>query len=308
MAELRNLESGDFQVVEQEHIFGRAPTSSTRLVASYVSAQHASLRWTGKRWVVRDLGSRNGTYVNGERLAVGEERPTLAGMKLSFGKPTESAWEIVDDSPPSVMVVPIDGGEPVRLDGELLVVPSSDDPQVTIYRGTDRPWMIERADNATTAITNMQTFTTGLQAWRFCCPEPLGETAMATVQNDLEVRHLQLSFSVSRDEEHVSMRMTCGGRTFDLGARSHNYLLLTLARCRIADSMNGLPETSCGWMYQEDLTGGLDAGPGALNIDVYRIRQQFGALGVSDAANIIERRPRTRQLRIGTAHLSIVRL
>lgn len=308
MAGLRNLESGDFQVVEPEHIFGRAPTSSTRLVASYVSAQHASMRWTGKRWVVRDLGSRNGTYLNGERLVVGEERPVTAGMTLCFGKPTESSWEIVDDTAPSVMVVPVDGGKPVHLDGELLAVPSSEDPQVTIYRGTHSPWMIERADHATTAITNMQTFTTGLQAWRFCCPEALGETAVATVQHDLEVRHLQLSFSVSRDEEHVALRMTCGGRTFDLGARSHNYLLLTLARCRLEDTANGLAETSCGWMYQEDLTGGVDAGPLALNLDVYRIRQQFGALGVADAANIIERRPRTRQLRIGTPHLAIVRL
>jgi hypothetical protein len=46
--------------------------------------------------------------------------------------------------------------------------------------------------------------------------------------------------------------------------------------------------------------------PPQLNLDVFRLRRQFAALGIVDAANIVERRPRTRQLRIGTARLQIV--
>jgi hypothetical protein len=308
MAILRDVASGKMRVVEPEHIFGRAPTSSVRIEAGYVSAQHASIRWTRGHWVLRDLGSRNGTYLNGERLPMGEERQVSAGMQLSFGKPNENAWELVDDGTPAVMAVPIEGGEPVLMVGELLAVPSSDDPQVTIYRGHDVPWLLERADEVTTAITNLQTFVVSGQNWRFCCPELICDTTLATAQHDLEMRHLQLLFSVSRDEEHVALRMTCGGRTFDMGSRSHNYLLLTLARRRIEDTTHGVDETSCGWVYQEDLTRGLDVGPPQLHLDVFRLRQQFGSLGVLDAANVIERRPRTRQLRIGTAHLSIVRL
>jgi hypothetical protein len=52
----------------------------------------------------------------------------------------------------------------------------------------------------------------------------------------------------------------------------------------------------------------LDEEPPHLNLDVLRIRKQFSALGVVDAANIIERRPRTRQLRIGVSRISIVSL
>lgn len=308
MARLRKLASGETRIAEPQHIFGRAPTCSSRLDAGYVSAQHASLRWTGARWVVRDLGSRNGTFLSGERLAVGEERHVRVGMKLAFGKPGNEVWELFDDGPPPVMAVPLDGSEPVLLLGELVAVPSEEDPQVTIYRGNDAAWLLERADEATTAITNQQTFTAGGRTWRFCCVEAVCETVPATSQNDLEVRHLQLSFSVSRDEEHVGLRMTCGGRTFEMGARSHNYLLLTLARRRIDDSAGGIAETSCGWLYQEDLSRALQVDPAQLHVDVYRLRQQFGALGVVDAANIVERRPRTRQIRIGTPHLSVVRL
>jgi hypothetical protein len=309
MAILRKQSTGETFLVEPEHTFGRASTSSARIEERYVSAQHASLRWTGGRWVLRDLGSRNGTYLQGNRLAVGEDRHVRTAMTFSLGQPTDIIWELVDDSPPSVMAVPVDGGPPVLLAGELLAVPSSDDPQVTIYRGSDIPWLIERADEATTAIANLQTFAAAGRLWRFCCPEEVCETALASAQHDLEIRHLQLVFSVSRDEEHVALRLTCGGRTFDLGSRAHNYLLLTLARRRMRDSVDGIPESSCGWVYQEDLLDGLRiSGPVSLNLDVYRLRQQFGVLGVIDAANIIERRPRTRQLRIGTPHLSVIRL
>jgi len=109
MATLRNATTGETQLVEPEHIFGRAPTASTQIAASYVSAQHAQLRWTGARWVLRDLGSRNGTFLNGDRLTVGEERPARSGMTFSFGKANADPWEFLDDSPPTVMAAPLDG-------------------------------------------------------------------------------------------------------------------------------------------------------------------------------------------------------
>ena len=308
MATLLNLASGESRLVEPEHTFGRAPTSSECIRAQYISAQHATLRWTGARWVLRDLGSRNGTYLDGQRITAGEDHCVGKGMKMAFGKHDQHVWEVVDDAPPPVMAVPVDGGEPVLLSGELLALPSDADPEVTIYRGLEHPWMVERADAATTAINNLQTFHAGGRAWRFCCPELVYQTALTTGSQELLVRHLQLAFSVSRDEEFVSIRMTYGGRTLDMGTRNHNYLLLTLARRRLEDSASGLPETSCGWTYQEDLVGGSDPMDANVNLSVFRIRRQFGAAGIVDAAYIIERRPRTRQLRIGTAQLSVIRL
>jgi pSer/pThr/pTyr-binding forkhead associated (FHA) protein len=308
MAMLRNLLTGEAQLVEPQHIFGRAPTSSSRVDLGYVSAQHACLRWTSGRWVLRDLGSRNGTYLDGERLNVGEERAVHVGMRVTLGKRSEGGWELINDEGPAVMVLPLDNGEPVLLAGELIAVPSSEDPQVTIYRGTEGEWLLERADSATTPIKDLQTFSAGGKTWRFRCPELPYETSLASAQQDFEVRHAHLQFSVSRDEEHISLRMSCAGRSVDMGSRTHNYVLLLLARQRVDDTAQGLPETSCGWVYQEDLVRGMQIDPQQLNLDVYRLRRQFGASGVIDAANIVERRPRTRQLRIGTSNLSIVRV
>ena len=68
-----------------------------------------------------------------------------------------------------------------------------------------------------------------------------------------------------------------------------------------------MAETTCGWLYQEDLAHDPTMAPPQLNIDVFRIRKQFAAIDVVDAANIVERRPRTRQLRLGTGRLSVTR-
>jgi hypothetical protein len=307
MASIRETSTGRTRLLEPEHLVGRAPSCALHINERYVSAQHALLRWTGQRWEVKDLGSRNGTFLDGLRLKAAEEHVIRPGTCVAFGK-TEQAWELVDDSAPHPMVVPLDGGDPVLFEGELLALPSSEDPKVTIYR-SDGAWLLEQADESITPITNLQTFEIDGRTWRLSCAEGTTKTTLADRSSfGLEVKHLQLSFSVSADEEHVQLQMSCGGKTVDMGSRAHNYLLLTLARKRLEDATAGQPEAACGWLYQDDFAHDSMMAAPQLNIDVFRIRRQFAAAGVADAANIVERRPRTRQLRIGTRRLSVVRL
>jgi hypothetical protein len=122
------------------------------------------------------------------------------------------------------------------------------------------------------------------------------------------VRDLTLSFAVSYDEEYVRLRVAGLGISLDLGARSRNYLLLTLARRRLAEAADGLPDTACGWVDQDELAHDPTMNGPQLNVDVFRIRKQFEALGVADAANIVERRRRVRQLRVGTGRIVIARV
>jgi len=304
---IRDLSEGKASLLEPEHLVGRVETSALKLSERYISGRHAVFRWNGGRWQLRDLGSRNGTFVDGIRLGPGEDRPLSLGTKVSFGKRDGDQWEIVDDSPPVVMAVPLDGGDPVLVETDLLALPSKDDPLATIYRGADGAWFLEQPETSIAPIMNSQTFEVAGRAWRFCCAASV-PTAPLSASARIGVHSAKLHFSVSRDEEHVTLRMESDGATVSMGARAHNYLLLTLARRRLADVARGLPEATCGWTYQDDLARDMaTASTQLINLDVFRIRKQFAAAGVADAANVIERRSGTGQLRIGTGLLSISR-
>jgi hypothetical protein len=305
MGSIRDTSKGRTKQLEPELLVGRAPTCALRLDLRYVSAQHAVLRFTAGRWGVKDLGSRNGTFVDGRRIRPGHDVSIEKGARLAFGK-LEEQWELADDSPPCVMAVPLDGGDPVLFEGDLLALPSGDDPQMTIYPAGGGAWMAEMADGAALPLQNGQTFDVGDRTFRFSCDVSVPATSMLEGGAAIEVRNVALSFRVTRDEEHVELRAVCAGKTFDIGARSHNYLLLTLARKRLADAAQGVAEAARGWVDQDTLAHDPSMAPPQLNIDVFRIRRQFAGLGLRDAANIVERRPRTRQLRIGTGQITVV--
>lgn len=62
-------DSGRVTLGEGEHVIGREPAVGARINDPSVSRQHARLRIVGGEAVVEDLGSKNGTFVNGERIA-----------------------------------------------------------------------------------------------------------------------------------------------------------------------------------------------------------------------------------------------
>lgn len=47
---------------------GRESENAIVLDDTFVSGQHARLLWNGKGWVLEDLGSTNGTHVNGNAV------------------------------------------------------------------------------------------------------------------------------------------------------------------------------------------------------------------------------------------------
>src|SRR5438067_3420385 len=66
-----------------EYYFGRGAECHIRPASDWVSRQHCLLRVTADEVFIRDLGSRNGTLVNG-MLVEGEQR-LFAGDQLQIG-------------------------------------------------------------------------------------------------------------------------------------------------------------------------------------------------------------------------------
>jgi hypothetical protein len=58
-----------FALSKPETIIGRHPSSDVAIQHQEVSRQHASITREGGGFILRDLGSNNGTFVNGRRLS-----------------------------------------------------------------------------------------------------------------------------------------------------------------------------------------------------------------------------------------------
>jgi DNA-binding winged helix-turn-helix (wHTH) protein len=73
----------EFVLPEGDSLVGRGPECAVRLASSQVSRVHAHVRVTGKHAVVEDGGSKNGTWVNGTRIAAPAE--LAEGDEVLFG-------------------------------------------------------------------------------------------------------------------------------------------------------------------------------------------------------------------------------
>ena len=300
MAVLRGSDPDQEVMVPDRCLVGRSRGCDLVLAGRDVSGEHAVLQWCATHWELRDLGSRNGTYVGEVRLPVGGRVPLAVGAELKFGRESE-AWKLVDASAPRLMAVALADQACVVGDGGYLGLPAVE-PTVAVYQAGDA-WVLER-DGVTTVVADRSVVDAGSGLWRLYLPgaaDGTWEDGAATV-----VGQLRLRFVVSRDEEEVELIAWAGERRIDLQVRAHHYPLLVLARRRLADAQAGAVAAEQGWLRQDELRTMLRMSEDHLGIWIHRARTQLGKAGIADAAALVERRPGTRMLRIGVAGLEVV--
>ncbi|MGC8842144.1 MAG: ATP-binding protein [Candidatus Sumerlaeaceae bacterium] len=79
-----NLGDKPFELKGRVVTLGRHPNNDISLLMESISRFHAKLELVGTRWVVSDLNSSNGTFLNGERIAT--PRPLSEGDVLTLGR------------------------------------------------------------------------------------------------------------------------------------------------------------------------------------------------------------------------------
>ena len=79
------LANGEEHRLRQNLRIGRGEGNDITLDDTSVSRRHAALIWTQERWCIEDLGSANGTWVNGERVPFGVPRPLRHGDRIQVG-------------------------------------------------------------------------------------------------------------------------------------------------------------------------------------------------------------------------------
>jgi len=305
MAFVQHAIRGEEFLLGAQNLVGRAPHCTWRLSDARVSSEHARIRWTGAGWEIKDLSSSNGTWVNGEQIKAGIAVGLPQGALLSFGH-NDQSWTLADVGPPAACARNLSSGAvSTSVDG-LIAVPSEDEPRLSILEeGHDR-WCLEDV-NGKRSVEHGEVLVVDGESWRLelaTGPEP-------TWTRDLTTQRLgdyNLELSVSSDEEHVEATLVRRNERVAAEPSVHYYILLLLARRLLTDTQDDLSQAEQGWIYRDELCDMLRTDPNKLNVDIYRVRRLFGKLGIQGAAGIIERRPTTRQLRVGLPRIKIVAL
>ncbi|MCW5806594.1 MAG: FHA domain-containing protein [Deltaproteobacteria bacterium] len=309
MGLLLHTGSGRLVVLSARTLIGRSPVCQVRVEDPRASGEHASIAWVGEGWEVHDLGSRNGTMLDGARLGTGERAPLGRDARLGFGSSVET-WVLADASAPGPAARNERTEELVRSASALLALPTADDPQATVFGRADGTWFVE-VGAVVRPVADRERIELGGASWILFLPRDLGAIP-ATAGGDgstRALRELELCFAPSRDEEHVELRVRQGDaqQGVSLPARSSHYMLLLLARARLRDARADLPLDEQGWLYSSELADMLRYTPERLNVEIFRARNQFAKLGFAESEQLIERRAATRQIRIGVARLQVTR-
>jgi hypothetical protein len=260
------------------------------------------LHWVGDRWELRDLGSRNGTFVEGRRLGAGRRTTLPHGARFTLGG--EDAFVLEDGSPPVASARHTKSFALRTASGGLLVLPDDDHPEMSIFEDATGRWVAEDSDGARPVRDRDMVVVDG-EDWVLDLPN-VSNTTHDVGDLPQAIEAMALRFAVSRDEEHIEVTVVEGGKSTDLPSRSHHYLLLTLARALLEDRESSPAER--GWVDRVLLCRMLHTAPQLLNVAVFRARKQFSDHGIHGAAGIIVRRPGTGQLRLGTDRVEVTKL
>lgn len=298
MGALTELGTGERLPLVDLHRVGRDPSCALVLGGRFASREHAIVAWTGEGWELRDLGGQNGTAVDGVRVPAGTRAPLRRGARLAFGT-DEPTHLLADDGPPEPLARTADGRWLEGRDG-MLDLPGPEGERI-VLRDPGGGWRLE-SDGAVRPVRDGERIDDGERALRLCLPNDDART-LPRVAGAAP----RATFRVSLDEEQVALEILEAGRPLDLGARSHHYLLLTLARARQADRARGLPESEAGWVDAERLARQLRQEPKYLNVLIHRARRQASEAGLACASFLVERREQARQVRFGLPDLEVVR-
>ena len=295
--------AGDFEPPDR-CLVGRSRTCDLILTARDVSGEHAALHWCATHWEIRDLGSRNGTFVGDARLAPGGRAPLAPGARLCFGRESPP-WLLVDAAPPRPFAVDLTCGERRFADSGYLLLPTANEPRAAVHAGRGGAWQID-VDGVTHPVDDRAVVDVG-GPWRLHLPAA-AEGTWEHGADHLLVAQLRLVFAYSRDEEYIELVAWAGARRIDLQARVTHYPLLLLARRRLADQRAGHADPDQGWLRQDDLLAMLKMKEDHLGVYIHRARAQLARAGVADPAALVERRPGTRMLRLGVGAIELTPL
>lgn len=248
MAILQRVHDGTFVSPGPRYVIGRSAHADWCLQSSVVSLEHAVIVWKPNHWYVRDLASTNGTWVNGQREPSGAKRRLRIGDEIAFGG-AGADLRVVDDREPCPSAVASVG---LRQFGQPrgLWLPDPEEPSACVTQEM-HGWVFE-SESERLAVRHGDRVLVGNQSYRLELPPATYQELPTTEIVADGAEWLRLRFTVSTDEEHVSLDVLHRRAVIEMGARAHNYPLLLLARAKEAEREHLSPEQA-GWVGADQM-------------------------------------------------------
>jgi serine/threonine protein kinase len=303
MGRIERQGSGEIFILRSQMLLGRSAACDLRINEPRVSSEHARLRWTGTTWEVRDLGSKNGTFVGGRRLAAGDRAALIVGDTVGLGGAGAPApvLVLVDASAPATSARSERTGVVRFASGGLLTLPDDEHPEISVVEGREGKWTIETGDMVR-EVSESESITVGDETWVLDVPS-VAVSTMAAESVVLMLESIEMRFVVSADEKNVALTVVSQGKEIPLPSGPHHHLLVVLARERLLAA--GVPSAERGWVDRQLLCQKLGTNEQRLNVEVLGARREFAALGIQGAANVIERS--SGALRLGVERVNVTR-
>lgn len=274
-----------------ETLVGRSRASDLRLDEPFVSGLHASLHFGDAGWEIRDLGSRNGTRVNGKMLERGSTSTLVTNDQICFGNARQT-WVVQSDAPPAPLAISASGLLAVGR-GSMLPIPSAEEPEVTVVLDTHHGWMLEPggSDDAR-VVEDRETLSVGGQTWTLRVP---AGTAVTRGMPRWEVSKATVSLRPPANGEVAVIRVDQGAAASTYEVGSAGVLAKVLIQARQHDAE--------GWIEREKVLGELGITANHLNVLVFRLRKLFGDMGFANAPSTVQRQ--RGRMRIGCPNVRL---
>lgn len=290
---------------------GRAPDNDVVVADPEVSAYHLVLDWDGDRLRAHDLGSTNGTFVDGGKV---QDLVEVAdGAVIRLGTRVKLGIRLALD--------PADAGPALWLwhrdTGRCHALSAGSAPLDALLGGSalaEGPWTVEvdgeqvtlRSPEDTLALSaNEPVVVGGAHVQLVDRQVALGDTAAAG-----EDPFWRLRVEVDGRAGPTASVFAPGRRLRgEIRAANRVVVLHLLAEQAVADAADGTAVADHGWVDDERIMRGVwgrawsGKGPAAFQVLVHRLRKDLARLGL--AGGIVEKRSGNTRLRPGLVEVEL---
>jgi len=163
--------TGALYTLSAQTTIGRSRGCAVRLDDRRVSGEHARLTWSGDRWLLLDLGSRNGTWIRSARLDAQQGEGIGVDARFHFGAPGED-WRLLDAGAPEPKARDIERGEIRTARSGVIHLPNAEAPELVICQDAAGRWLLEQVGGANDIreLRDLEQLTVSGRVWQLHIP------------------------------------------------------------------------------------------------------------------------------------------